>query len=298
MSLKSWVMFGFSRHKSQFHQWLWSLKMYNFISNGCHRNWHQLLCTTLIVITDWPQKRCKQSSNIWTIDLTTKWVISAQTHGVCPVRKSRRHRHRSLQMTWHSATILSPILNRKRRPKAPNHCPTLNNTSNLWVCLTTAKCNDSVCLDSEKKLEKLKGKTKEMSSKDVMSGLSAKKEAILQQLIDSSHCRDIDIESQTTVVNNSIVYQYLERRLFPQMQAMTEEELQRLLEADVLQRIHKTGTEDSDQRKSNNEWAVSCLLVKGLMLWYNEGTTRLPNSCILCNKSAIHWIHRTIPITI
>ena len=102
-------------------------------------------------------------------------------------------------------------------------------------------------------MEKLRGNTKEMSTKDVINCLSVKRDAILQQLLQSndSHNYCNDFESQThdlNITNNSTLYQCVERRLFPQMQALTHEELQRLLEADVLQRV-TTDAKDNDQTK-------------------------------------------------
>ena len=119
---------------------------------------------------------------------------------------------------------------------------------------------------SERKLDKLKGKTKDISGKQVIESLSIKRDAILHQLLDPSNDCHIDssqIDSQTNntnLLNNSNIYQYVERRLFPQMQALTEEELQRLLEADVLQKINKQDIENSDHRKTDNQWSFSFLL--------------------------------------
>ncbi|CAG2171451.1 unnamed protein product [Oppiella nova] len=103
----------------------------------------------------------------------------------------------------------------------------------------------------EKKLAKLKGQTSaEMSSKEMMSSLSAKRDAILEQLLHStSDCRmsgDDDSSGGGGGVggNQSSIVQYVERRLFPQMQALTDEELQRLLQCDVLEKV--VNTRDTD----------------------------------------------------
>ena len=103
----------------------------------------------------------------------------------------------------------------------------------------------------ETKLEKLKGRTKEMSSKDVLNCLSVKRDAILQQMLHStdSHSYCPDFENQThdsNISNNSTIYQMVERRLFPQMQALTEEELQKLLESDILQKV-TSNTKQNDE---------------------------------------------------
>lgn len=83
-------------------------------------------------------------------------------------------------------------------------------------------------------MDKLKGKSKEMSTKDVINSLTIKKDAIVEQLLHSSDCTELEFDSNN--LNNSSLYHYVERRLFPQTQAITEEELHRLLEADVLQK--------------------------------------------------------------
>jgi hypothetical protein len=99
----------------------------------------------------------------------------------------------------------------------------------------------------ERKLDKLKGKTKDVSAKDVINSLSAKRDALFQQFLQSNvgHEYDFDVETHdSNISNNSSVYSLVERRLFPQSQAITAEELQRLLEADILDKINSNNSSD------------------------------------------------------
>ncbi len=93
----------------------------------------------------------------------------------------------------------------------------------------------------------MKGKTKDVSAKDVISSLSAKRDALFQQFLQSNvgHEYDFDVETHdSNVSNNSSVYSLVERRLFPQSQAITAEELQRLLEADILDKVNSNNSSD------------------------------------------------------
>ncbi|CAG2108462.1 unnamed protein product [Medioppia subpectinata] len=117
---------------------------------------------------------------------------------------------------------------------------------------TEPPCIPYIKMLPEKKLAKLKGKPTEMSSKEMMSALSVKKDAIVEQLLHSTDCQTRDIEDQMhdsggggglTMNSNSTLVQYVERRLFPQMQAIDDQELHRLIHCDLLDKVVNQSTD-------------------------------------------------------
>lgn len=62
---------------------------------------------------------------------------------------------------------------------------------------------------------------------------------------------DDDIAQDTEIVNNSL-YSFVERRVFPEKQALSAEELQRLLEADLLAKMTQQ-TEEGGDKDSNHK---------------------------------------------
>ena len=108
-------------------------------------------------------------------------------------------------------------------------------------------------------MDKLKGKTsKEPSTRDVICSLEKKRDGLLEQFL-SNYFDDFDrvddtfdgdgasIGSSDVNIANGSLYSNIERRLFPHKQALNEEELKRLLDADFLERL----TQQQQQQRNN-----------------------------------------------
>lgn len=109
----------------------------------------------------------------------------------------------------------------------------------------------------------MKGKTsKEPSTRDVICSLEKKRDGLLEQFL-SNYFDDFDrvddtfdgdgasIGSSDINIANDSLYSNIERRLFPHKQALNEEELKRLLDADFLERL--TQQQQQQQQQRNNE---------------------------------------------
>ena len=105
----------------------------------------------------------------------------------------------------------------------------------------------------------MKGKTsKEPSTRDVICSLEKKRDGLLEQFL-SNYFDDFDrvddtfdgdgasIGSSDINIANDSLYSNIERRLFPHKQALNEEELKRLLDADFLERL----TQQQQQQRNN-----------------------------------------------
>ncbi|KAI1295664.1 hypothetical protein HDE_05528 [Halotydeus destructor] len=84
----------------------------------------------------------------------------------------------------------------------------------------------------EKKLAKISGKSVVSSSRDVVNSLSKIRQDVMATLINSSSACEFLNESLEQ--NGAIAA--VERKLFPERQALTKEELEKLLEQDILAR--------------------------------------------------------------
>ena len=105
------------------------------------------------------------------------------------------------------------------------------------------RCNSN-CFFSERRLDRIKGKGKdgrEPTSKEMLHHLSEVKEAHMKELTDTSD-RPFESNYSTNLerINDAAAVTFLQRKLCPERQAITVEELHPLVENDTLQTVTKT----------------------------------------------------------
>lgn len=85
------------------------------------------------------------------------------------------------------------------------------------------------------RLSKLKGCNKELSSKDMVKTLQHAREDHMSHLIceSSNNLRFEDWDADREIATS-----YLQRKLYPEKNGVTYEEIQRLLESDILAKSH------------------------------------------------------------
>lgn len=112
-------------------------------------------------------------------------------------------------------------------------------------------CISSNCLlISERKLAKIKG-INGQSSKDMVTAFEKKKDDLMYKFINSVHdLNQYDTDSiEKNNAENSQIYSLIERKIFPEKHAISNEELQKLIEADLLNKIFQDMNKEHDQDK-------------------------------------------------
>lgn len=99
----------------------------------------------------------------------------------------------------------------------------------------------------EKRLDKLKCKDKEVTSKEIIQYLESIKDDQFNNLFKSS--LQFNLIEETLDEDNDSLYSSFERKLFPQRQAINPQELLQLIDNDYLNLIQNY--HDQEERKEN-----------------------------------------------
>jgi len=82
---------------------------------------------------------------------------------------------------------------------------------------------------------------KELSNREIVKALSTKRDAIFQQELDTSGCNleeqtetNSAVHSLSSIITNSLLFNALEKKIAPHSQALDPQELQKLIDADLL----------------------------------------------------------------
>ena len=118
--------------------------------------------------------------------------------------------------------------------------------------------SEHVCI-AERRLKKIKGKNKpEPSSRDIIDSLACFRDDQMRRFMDKDHSSTV--LTTTTIVDEDVTasapVSYLQRRLYPERQALNMEELFELLKDDELACI-KTDQEEEDEEE-HSPASVAC----------------------------------------
>ena len=118
------------------------------------------------------------------------------------------------------------------------------------------------CFSSERKLQRIQGKaenTPEPTSKQMLHHLSAVKEAHMKRLTDRSDgAFESDYSVNTERIEDVAAVTFIQRKLCPERQAITVEELHPLVQNDTLQAVTKTQYEADDTARPIASHVSNC----------------------------------------
>lgn len=122
----------------------------------------------------------------------------------------------------------------------------------LIALLSAIKALRRLISISERRLARITGKAKESTGADVINSLSKIREDVMSSLLGSSVECNSEYSSGSDAAQNN-AFALLERKLFPEKQALSAEELERLLERDVLAKLVAQANDDQhDQQDRAN----------------------------------------------
>lgn len=110
----------------------------------------------------------------------------------------------------------------------------------------------STLLRTDKRLHQIRQQgTKEPSAKDILNGLAVKKADIMKQFLEenSSHLNEDDLNS----LDAENFQTFLQRKIFPERQAISAEELVTLIQADELARLVESQDLDTNVKAGSRE---------------------------------------------
>lgn len=105
---------------------------------------------------------------------------------------------------------------------------------------------------SDKRLHQIRQQgTKEPSAKDILNGLAVKKADIMKQFLEenSSHLNEDDLNS----LDAENFQTFLQRKIFPERQAISAEELVTLIQADELAKLVESQDLDTNVEAGSRE---------------------------------------------
>ncbi|XP_076359930.1 uncharacterized protein LOC143252132 [Tachypleus tridentatus] len=114
--------------------------------------------------------------------------------------------------------------------------------------------SDNYIRSLESRLDKLKCKNRDLSSKDIITSLQAvhhghvERRDLTDLPVTCSHYSDYE----SVDINEEISSSYIEKRMFPAKQALTKEEIQALLEADILAKTTAAMTAEESHVKDSS----------------------------------------------
>ncbi|XP_013778745.1 uncharacterized protein LOC106463273 [Limulus polyphemus] len=114
--------------------------------------------------------------------------------------------------------------------------------------------SDNYIKSLESRLDKLKCKNRDLSSKDIITSLQAVRHGHVERrcLTDPPVTCSLFSDYESVDIDEEISSSYIEKRIFPAKQALTKEEIQALLEADILAKTTAAMTDEESHVKDSS----------------------------------------------